>query len=108
MAIHFENYKTYSKGQGFIGVACRTKSPQASTKRLFACDCFECKRKALAGKLIISRTGETGRIVEVFADRVELQLHERPLRYILMSELDTDWAPLDLGAIFGMEAKAGE
>jgi len=103
MAIHYENYKTFSKGQGFVGVACRVKSPQASTTRLFASDCFECKKKALAGKLIISREGEVGRVVEVFADRVELQREERPLRYVMMAELDTDWAPLDLDEIFGMK-----
>lgn len=104
MAIHFENYKTFSKGQGYIGVACRTKSPQASTPRLFACDCFECKKKALTGKTLISRAGEVGRVVEVFTDRVELQRDERTPRFILMAELDTDWAPLDLDEIFGMGA----
>lgn len=102
MAIHFENYKSFSRGQGFVGVACRIKSPQASTTRLFACDCYECKKQALLGKLLISREGETGRVAEVFSDRVELQRIDRPARYVSMGELDTDWAPLDLDHIFGL------
>lgn len=106
MAIHFENYKTFSKGQGFIGVACRTKSPQASTPRLFACDCLPCKQEVLMGKMLISRAGEVGVVAEVFTDRVELRRESgNVVHFVTMAELDTNWAPLDIDAIFGVDAQ---
>lgn len=104
MAIHFENYKTFSKGQGYIGVACRTKSPQASTTRWFATDCSACKQK-LVGKHIISRTASTAVIESVDSSGVWAVAGASGDSFrIMYQELDTGWAPFDLDEIFGMGA----
>lgn len=106
MAIHFENYKTFSKGQGFIGVACRTKSPQASTPRLFASDCLACKQ-TLVGRHIISRAATTAIIESADSSGVwALMGMTGETHRIMYQALDTYWAPFDLDEIFGMKGDA--
>lgn len=90
MSIHYENYKAFSKGQGYIGSACRTKSAQAATSRWFACDCPSCKLT------LLGRTVKSGRwlgtVEEVYADRVVMRI-AGTLRVVSFNDLDTEWGP---------------
>lgn len=105
MAIHYENYARFSKGQGFIGAACRPVSGQAKTARFHACDCAECK-KTLIDRLVISREGATGEIVSVTATGVEIDFGGRANLAVDFVELDESWAPLPpLEEIFGDAGK---
>ncbi len=91
MAIHFENYRTFSKGQGFIGSACRPISPQAKTARWKACDCRECK-ETLVGRTVISRGQTVGRIERINPIGVVISM---PTEInVTWDELDSQWAPL--------------
>lgn len=94
MSIHYENYKTFSKGQGYVGSACRTKSAQATTSRWFACDCPSCKL-ALLGREVVSDDGAAGTIEEVYPDRVYVSIPgQNPhKRIVSLKELDTHWGP---------------
>lgn len=92
MSIHYENYKAFSKGQGFVGSACRPAGgPMATTLRWFACDCPKCKL-TLLGKRVARSTGEVGTIEEVFADRVIVEYADA-LHVVSLKELDTYWGP---------------
>ena len=100
MAIHFENYKTYSKGQGFIGAACKPVSPQAKTLRWKATDCPACK-ETLIGKTIVSRHGDIGEITECSAHGVIIKRPGQSDLLISYGTLDDDWVPLPLAELFG-------
>ena len=93
MAIHFENYKTFSKGQGFVGVACRTKSPQASTQRWFACDCSACKLTLLNRRVVRIDGEDFGRVHEVYADRVLVARVNGDLLTVNLRDFDDEWIP---------------
>lgn len=93
MAIHFENYKTFSKGQGFVGVACRGLSPQASSTRWKAVDCFSC-RESLAGRRVICRDGRIGSVMLARYGYMELAIEGMAdVQLIEVGEFDIDWAP---------------
>lgn len=89
--IHYENYKAFSKGQGYVGSACRTKSAQATTSRWFACDCPSCKLTLLGRK--VTNGERLGRIEEVHADRVLVRSVDEVLRIVSLKELDAGWGP---------------
>lgn len=101
MAIHYENYKAFSKGQGFVGSACRPISPQATTLRWFASDCPACKA-TLVGKRIVSRNGDVGVIDEVSSYCAIIKRRRQSDLLIPFRQLDEDWALLNLDEIFGM------
>ena len=92
MAIHFQNFKTFSKGQGYAGVACRTKNASASTQRWFACDCSACKL-TLLNRRVVSDNDEFGRIFEVYSDRVLVAQASGDLLTVNFHDLDEHWAP---------------
>lgn len=94
MAIHYENYARFSKGQGFIGAACRPVSPQAKSARWKAVDCRECKN-ALIGRHVISRGGTLGTVesVDPFGVSINLAATGELLR-VQFETLDESWAPM--------------
>jgi hypothetical protein len=93
MAIHFENYRTFSKGQGYIGVACRIISPQARSARWKAVDCPSC-RESLKGRRVISRTGQTGTVMVARYGYMELKIEGyEDIQLIEVGAFDQDWAP---------------
>jgi hypothetical protein len=97
MAIHYENYKRFSKRQGFVGPACRPQSAQAVSARWFAVDCRDCKN-ALMGKRVISRVGQVGNVTMVEADYVMIDILAR----VEYRDLDADWALMPpISEIFG-------
>lgn len=103
MGIHYENYKAFSKGQGFVGSMCRPPGgPMATSLRWMAVDCPACKRK-LEGRHVINRTATTGIIESVDAGGVRVVIGVTgDSRRVSFAELDVDWAPFDLAEIFGM------
>ena len=92
MAIHYQDHERFSRGQGFIGAACRPISGQAKSKRWLAVDCRDCKR-TLIGREIVTDTGRVARIAFVFSDGVGLSDGE----WIGYRQLDFDWAPVAPG-----------
>lgn len=99
MAIHYENYARFSKGQGYIGSACRAISGQARTKRWFATDCRDCKN-ALRGRQVISRDPRVGFIERVEFDGVWIKPDGDVGVFVFYDDLDKDWAPLNVDDIF--------
>lgn len=91
MSIHYENYKAFSRGQGFVGSACRPLGgPMATTLRWYACDCPKCKLTLLGRKV----TGPHGDAVieEVYPDRVIVRWADRTdLHVVMFKDLDTKW-----------------
>lgn len=100
MAIHYENYRRFSKGQGFIGSLCRPISAQATTKRFHASDCIACKQR-IVGRKVISRAGVIGTVLGFEGARVQIliQMEAEPIE-ITSGTLDQSWAPLDIEEIF--------
>lgn len=94
MTIHYENYKRFSKGQGFAGVLCAGLGAQVSSKRFFATDCMPCKEKVV-DKVIVSRHSEIGLIEWVEARGAHVLIGQGE-RWITWREMDDDWAPLDV------------
>jgi hypothetical protein len=93
MAIHYENYKAYSKGQGFIGALCRPVSPQAKTTRWKATDCPHCKAKMI-GRRVISRAGEIGNVEIIRHAGVEIRMDGSDvIEIVSLDDFDRDWAP---------------
>lgn len=102
MAIHYENYARFSKGQGFIGSACRPVSPQAKSARWKAVDCRECKN-TLVGRHVISRHATLGVIesVDPFGVWINPAATGETLRKTF-EQLDEDWAPMpSIEELFG-------
>ncbi len=93
MSIHYENYKAFSKGQGFVGSACRPAGgPLATTLRWFACDCAKCKLTLLGKRVANTADHTVGTIEEIFSDRVTiLERGAAALRVVMFRELDRDW-----------------
>ena len=88
MAIHYQDGERFSRGQGFIGAACRPISGQAKSRRWFAVDCRDCKR-TLLGREIVNGEGRVARIAFVFSDGVSLNTGE----WIGYRQVDLMWAP---------------
>jgi hypothetical protein len=103
MAIHYENYQRFSKGQGFAGVLCRGFGVSASSKRWMAVDCQACREK-IVGREVISREGERGCIEHATQAGIEIARGDY-FAPITWAAFDKDWAPLDvaLAAVFGDE-----
>lgn len=102
MAIHFENYRTFSKGQGFIGSACRPISPQAKSARWKAVDCRECKN-TLVGRVVISRDMSTGAIesIDVYGVSIVMSATGEFAR-VPWDAFDDKWAPMpSMEELFG-------
>lgn len=102
MAIHYENYGRFSKGQGFIGASCRPVSPQAKSARWKGVDCRECK-DTLTGRHVISRHGTLGVIesVDMFGVWIHMSATGESLRKTF-DQLDEEWAPMPpMEEIFG-------
>lgn len=101
MAIHYQNYKRFSAGQGYAGVICREIDAQASSERWMAVDCQNC-RERLVDVEIISRDGDRGQIVRVDRHRAKV-LISNVEHSISWGEIDRHWAPLSLAlkAVFG-------
>lgn len=93
MAIHYENHRRFSRGQGFIGAACRPVSAQAKSARWKAVDCRECKN-TLIGRAVISRSGAVGKITEITPLTVTVRLGASVDLDVTLERLDEDWAPM--------------
>lgn len=103
MAIHYQNYRRFSVGQGYAGVLCRGLGAQASSERWPAVDCQACRDKIIDVE-VISREGVRGRIVR--ADRSYAKMLIGNVEWsITWREIDEDWAPVEvaLRAVFGDE-----
>lgn len=102
MAIGYENYRRFSKGQGFVGEACHIPGKgggghQATSKRWFAVDCWPCRR-TLIGKRIVSREGRVATVVSVEATGVAID-EGGVLTWL---ELDEEWTLFpSVAEIFG-------
>lgn len=103
MAIHYENYKAFSKGQGYLGSRCRAISPQAKTPRWKATDCQACKN-SLVDMPVISRGAEVGIITSVTGSIVIIERKHATSILVSYGDLDVDWAPLSIAQIFGIRA----
>lgn len=101
MAIHYQNYKRFSAGQGYAGVICRGLGAWLSSERWMAVDCQNC-RERLVDVEIISRDGDRGRIerVDFYRAKVLIGNVEHSISW---GEIDRCWAPLSLAlkAVFG-------
>lgn len=97
MSIHYMNLKTFSKGQGYVGVACRVTSPMASTQRWYACDCPACKLTLLNRRVIMLNGDDFGRVFEVYADRVLIARPGGDLLTVNFRNFDEMWGPADGG-----------
>lgn len=107
MAIHFENYKTYSKGQGFIGALCRPVSPQAKAARWKAVDCPEC-RTQIIGRRVVSRSGQVGNVEILRSSGVEIRIDgDDVIHLVNLDDFDHEWAPFpSMDEIFPMDTGA--
>lgn len=99
--IHYENYRRFSKGQGYIGSMCRPAGgPMATSARWFATDCRDCKRK-IAGRRVINQIGEVGEILSVEVDGVWIR---DQVDLVSWRWLDEFWAPMPpIAEIFGLK-----
>lgn len=92
MAIHYRDHGRFSKGQGFIGAACRPVSAQATSKRWFAVDCRDCKR-TLMGRWIVSDAHGGAVVVDVHSDGVDVVIPSVGEFAVKFDELDKAWSP---------------
>lgn len=97
MAIHYQNFKAFSKGQGYAGAMCRSKFVTASTRRWFATDCMTCKLKLLNRRVVMLNGDDFGRVFEVYADRVLVARPGGDLLTVNYKDLDEKWGPADGG-----------
>jgi hypothetical protein len=93
MAIHYENYRRFSKGQGFIGPACGAVSAQAVSERWFAVDCPDCKLM-LCGKRVVCRDSRVGTIEVRERNGVWIKIDGGIGEWTSLDVLDLDWAPM--------------
>lgn len=91
--ICYQDEARFSKGQGFVGVLCRTVSYQARAKAWFAVNCPACKVKLLGRRVIALDGSERGTIDEVHPDRVLVRRADRSLLVVSFRSLDRNWEP---------------
>lgn len=97
MAIHYQDFKRFSKGQGYVGVACRIINPMADTKRFYACDCMACKLTLLNRRVVTTGGDDYGRVFEVYVDRVIIARPDGDLLTVNYRDFDANWGPVDDG-----------